>query len=121
MFKGSMVAMVTPFKGGKVDLAALREHAELLLGNGSDALVPLGTTGESPTITLEERADVLRTVIKAAKGKAPVVAGTGTNDTRSTIELTKAAAGLGADGVLVVTPYYNKPSQEGLFRHFEAV
>jgi 4-hydroxy-tetrahydrodipicolinate synthase len=121
MFKGSMVAMVTPFKGGKLDTAGVRDHAAFLLENGSDALVPLGTTGESPTLTVDERAEVLRAVVKAAKGKAPVVAGTGTNDTRTTIELTRAAAGLGADAVLVVTPYYNKPSQEGLFRHFEAV
>jgi 4-hydroxy-tetrahydrodipicolinate synthase len=121
MFKGSMAAMVTPFRGGALDAAALREHAAFLLENGTDALVPLGTTGESPTLAAGERADVLRAVIKAAKGKAPVVAGTGTNDTRTTIEHTKAAEELGADAVLVVTPYYNKPSQEGLFRHYEAV
>jgi 4-hydroxy-tetrahydrodipicolinate synthase len=121
MFKGSMAAMVTPFKGGALDPAALREHAEFLLANGTDALVPLGTTGESPVLSAAERADVLKIVLKAAKGKAPVIAGTGTNDTRTTIEHTKAAAALGADGVLVVCPYYNKPSQEGLFRHFEAV
>jgi 4-hydroxy-tetrahydrodipicolinate synthase len=121
MFKGSMAAMVTPFRGGALDAAALREHAAFLLENGTDALVPLGTTGESPTLDGDERAEVLRVVIKAAKGKAPVIAGTGTNDTRTTIEHTKAAEGLGADAVLVVTPYYNKPSQEGLFRHYEAV
>ncbi len=121
MFKGSMAAMVTPFRGGALDAAALREHAAFLLENGTDALVPLGTTGESPTLTADERADVLRVMIKAARGKAPVVAGTGTNDTRTTIEHTKAAEELGADAVLVVTPYYNKPSQEGLFRHYEAV
>ena len=119
-FKGSLVAMVTPFKGGRLDPAALREHAAFLLENGTDALVPLGTTGESPTLANEERAEVLKIVVKAAKGKAPVVAGTGTNDTRTTIEHTKAAEALGADAVLIVTPYYNKPSQEGLFRHFEA-
>src|SRR5262245_28979174 len=121
MFKGSMVAMVTPFKGGALDAAALREHAAFLLDHGTDALVPLGTTGESPVLATDERAEVLRIALKAAKGKAPVVAGTGTNDTRTTIEHTKAAEALGADAVLVVTPYYNKPSQEGLFRHFEAV
>ena len=121
MFKGSMAAMVTPFRGGKLDVPALRDHAEFLLENGTDGLVPLGTTGESPVLTVDERAEVLRAVIKSAKGKAPVVAGTGTNDTRTTIELTKIAADLGADAVLVVTPYYNKPSQEGMFRHFEAV
>ena len=121
MFKGSMAAMVTPFKGGKLDAAALREHAAFLLENGTDGLVPLGTTGESPVLAADERAEVLRVVIKAARGKAPIVAGTGTNDTRTTIEHTKAAEELGADAVLVVTPYYNKPSQEGLFRHFEAV
>ncbi|HZL73383.1 MAG TPA: 4-hydroxy-tetrahydrodipicolinate synthase [Planctomycetota bacterium] len=121
MFKGSMVAMVTPFKGGRLDVPALRDHAAFLLENGSSALVPIGTTGESPTLTSEERAEVLRIAIKAAKGKAPIVAGTGTNDTRTTIEHTRAAEELGADAILVVTPYYNKPSQEGLFRHFEAV
>lgn len=121
MFHGSMAAMVTPFKGGRLDVPTLRDHAEYLLENGTSALVPLGTTGESPVLTPDERAEVLRVVIKAAKGKAPVVAGTGTNDTRTTIEHTRTAAELGADAVLVVTPYYNKPSQEGLFRHYEAV
>jgi 4-hydroxy-tetrahydrodipicolinate synthase len=121
MFKGSMAAMVTPFRGGKLDAAALRDHAEFLLENGTDGLVPLGTTGESPVLTVEERAEALRVVIKAARGKAPVVAGTGTNDTRTTIEHTKMAEDLGAGAVLVVTPYYSKPSQEGLYHHFEAV
>ncbi len=121
MFKGSMAAMVTPFRGGKLDVQALREQAAFLLENGTDGLVPLGTTGESPVLASDERAEVLRAVIKAAKGKAPVVAGTGTNDTRTTIEHTRAAEELGADAALVVTPYYNKPSQEGLFRHYEAV
>ena len=121
MFKGSMAAMVTPFREGRLDPAGLREHAAFLLENGTDGLVPLGTTGESPVLTVAERAEVLRLVIKAAGGRAPVVAGTGTNDTRTTIEHTKAAEELGADAVLVVTPYYNKPSQEGLYRHFAAV
>lgn len=121
MFKGSMVAMVTPFRGGSLDTAALRDHAAFLLGNRTDALVPLGTTGESPTLTLEERAEVLRVVVKAARGKVPVVAGTGSNDTQTTIAFTKAAEQLGADAVLVVTPYYNKPSQRGMILHFEAV
>jgi 4-hydroxy-tetrahydrodipicolinate synthase len=121
MFKGSMAAMVTPFKGGALDLAAFRDHAAFLLDNGTDALVPLGTTGESPVLSGSERAEVLRAAIKSAKANAPVVAGTGTNDTRTTIEHTKAAEELGAHAALVVTPYYNKPSQEGLFRHFEAV
>ena len=116
-----MAAMVTPFRGGKLDAAALRDHAEFLLENGTDGLVPLGTTGESPVLTVEERAEALRVVIKAARGKAPVVAGTGTNDTRTTIEHTKMAEDLGAGAVLVVTPYYSKPSQEGLYHHFEAV
>ncbi|HKS16920.1 MAG TPA: 4-hydroxy-tetrahydrodipicolinate synthase, partial [Planctomycetota bacterium] len=121
MFKGSMAAMVTPFRGGKLDPAGLRDHAAFLLENGTDGLVPLGTTGEAPVLAADERAEVLRVAVKSAKGKAPVVAGTGTNDTRTTIEHTKMAAELGADAVLVVTPYYNKPSQEGLFRHVEAV
>ena len=121
MFHGSMAAMVTPFRGGKLDLPALKEHAAFLLENGTDALVPLGTTGESPTLNSEERAEVLRVVLKAAKGKAPVVAGTGTNDTRTTVEYTRAAEVMGADAALVVTPYYNKPTQEGLYQHFALV
>jgi len=121
IFHGSMVAMVTPFRDGGVDAAALKEHVEFLLKNGTDGLVPLGTTGESPVLTGDERTEILRTVIRAAKGKAPVVAGTGTNDTRTSIELSKGAEALGADALLVVTPYYNKPSQEGLFLHYEAV
>ena len=100
MFKGSMAAMVTPFRGGKLDLPTLKEHAAFLLENGTDALVPLGTTGESPTLNSEERAEVLRVVLKAAKGKAPVVAGTGTNDTRTTVEYTRAAEVMGADAAL---------------------
>lgn len=121
IFRGSMAAMVTPFRDGGVDAAGLKAHAEFLLKNGTDGLVPLGTTGESPVLTTDERSEILRIVIRAAKGKAPVIAGTGTNDTRTSIEHTKAAEALGVDAVLVVTPYYNKPSQEGLFRHYEAV
>ncbi len=121
MFHGSIVAIVTPFKAGKVDLAALRELVAWHLASGTHGIVPVGTTGESPTLSHAEKRDVIRTVVKAARGKVPVIAGTGTNDTRTTIELTKMAQELGADAALVVTPYYNKPTQEGLYRHYEAV
>jgi 4-hydroxy-tetrahydrodipicolinate synthase len=121
MFDGSYVALVTPFANGKVDLKKLKELVDFHLKNGTHGLVPVGTTGESPTLTREEKADVIRTVVKAARGRVPVVAGTGSNDTRSTVEMTRAAKELGADAALIVTPYYNKPTQEGLFRHYEAV
>jgi len=121
MFQGSMVAMVTPFAEGRVDLPALKEDVAFQIAGGTSALVPLGTTGESPVLSAAERAEILRTVVREARGKAPVIAGTGTNDTRTTIEHTKSAEDLGVDAVLVVTPYYNRPSQEGLYLHFEAV
>jgi len=116
-----MVAIVTPFAGAKVDLALLRELVEWHIKSGTDAIVPVGTTGESPTLSHDEKADVIRTVVKTVKGRVPVIAGSGTNDTRTTIENTKMAKELGADAALVVAPYYNKPSQEGLFLHYEAV
>jgi 4-hydroxy-tetrahydrodipicolinate synthase len=121
MFQGSFVALVTPFRDGAVDLAALDDLVRWHLECGTHGVVPLGTTGESPTIDAEERAAILRTVVTRCRGKIPVLAGTGTNDTRKTIVYTRQAKELGADGALVVTPYYNKPTQEGLFRHFEAV
>ncbi|MBI4566039.1 MAG: 4-hydroxy-tetrahydrodipicolinate synthase [Planctomycetes bacterium] len=121
VFQGSMAALVTPFQDGAVDIKRLGEHVDFHLAHGTDALVPVGTTGESPTLTSQEKADIIRAVVRMAKGKRPVVAGTGTNDTRTTVEHTRAAKELGADAALLVTPYYNKPSQEGLYRHFEAV
>ncbi len=121
MYHGSFVALATPFKGGAVDHGALDDLVRWHLESGTAGIVPLGTTGESPTIDADERAAILRTVISRCRGKIPVIAGTGTNDTRLTIALTRQAKELGADGALLVTPYYNKPTQEGLFRHFEAV
>ena len=119
--EGSMTALVTPFKDGKLDLKAFAAHVEWQIAQGTAAVVPTGTTGENATLSREEQLDVIKACIKAAAGKAPVVAGTGKNDTRETIELTKAAKDLGADAALVVTPYYNKPTQEGLYRHYMAV
>ena len=120
--RGSMVALVTPFKDGAVDEPALRALAEWQIEQGTDALVPCGTTGEGATLTAEEQARVIRICVEAARGKdVPVIAGTGSNSTRTTIENTQRAKEQGADYALVVTPYYNKPTPEGLFRHYEAV
>jgi len=118
---GSMTAMVTPMRGGAVDEKALRAQARWQIESGTDALVPCGTTGEGATLTAEEHALVVRACVEEAKGRVPVIAGTGSNDTRRTIESTQRAKEAGADAALVVTPYYNKPTPEGLFRHFEAV
>ena len=120
-FHGSMVALVTPFKGGQVDEPALRALAKWQIEEGTDGLVPCGTTGEGATLTAEEHARVVRICVEEARGKAPVIAGCGTNATASTIENVRRAREAGADAALVVTPYYNKPTPEGLFRHFEAV
>ncbi len=120
-FRGSMVALVTPFKNGAVDEPALRALARWQLEQGTDGLVPCGTTGEGATLTAEEHARVVRVCVEEARGKAPVIAGCGTNATASTIENVRRAREAGADAALVVTPYYNKPTPEGLFRHFEAV
>ena len=120
-FRGSMVALVTPFKGGAVDEPALRALAAWQLEQGTEALVPCGTTGEGATLSAEEHVKVVRICVEAARGKAPVIAGCGTNSTRTTIENVQRAKEAGADAALVVTPYYNKPTPEGLFRHFEAV
>jgi len=116
-----MTAMVTPFdQKGNVNYDGLEENTKYQIKNGISGLVPLGTTGESPTITTEERKEIIEAVINAA-GKIPVIPGTGTNSTEKTIKYSKEAEKLGADAVLIVSPYYNKPSQEGLFRHFKAV
>jgi 4-hydroxy-tetrahydrodipicolinate synthase len=119
--EGSMVAIVTPMKDGRVDLRALRELVEWQLAEGTDGIVPCGTTGEGVTLTAAERAEVIRTTVEACRGKAVVVAGAGSNATHEAIEAVKAARALGADAALVVTPYYNKPTQEGLYRHYLAI
>jgi len=121
MFQGSFVAMVTPFRNGKVDEAKLRELVELHVANGTDGLIPCGTTGESPSLNHDEHRRVVEIVVEAARGRIRVVAGTGSNSTAEAIDLTKHAERAGAAGALVVNPYYNKPTQEGLYRHFRAV
>ncbi|MEK7387785.1 MAG: 4-hydroxy-tetrahydrodipicolinate synthase [candidate division NC10 bacterium] len=120
-FQGSFVAMVTPFKGGKVDEAKVRELVEFHIAHGTDGLIPCGTTGESPTLSHDEHKRVVEVVIGAARGRIRVVAGTGSNSTAEAIDLTTHAEQAGAAGALVVNPYYNKPTQEGLYQHFRAV
>ncbi len=121
MFKGSNVALVTPFKNNKLDEENYIKLINFHLNNGTNGLVPAGTTGESPTLSHEEHQKVIQLCIKEAKGKIPVIAGTGSNSTEEAIELTKHAEKAGADGALVVTPYYNKPTQEGLFQHYKSI
>jgi len=121
MLKGTLVALVTPFSDGQVDLAALERLVDWHLEQGTDGLVPVGTTGESPTVDMGEHKKVIETVVQRAGGKVPVVAGTGGNATAEAIELTRFAKEVGADASLQVCPYYNKPTQEGLYRHFAAI
>src|SRR5256885_12482505 len=121
MFRGTFTALVTPFRNGDVDLAALDKLIETQVAAGISGLVAVGTTGESPTLTHEEKEEVIAQVVKVAAGRGKVLAGTGSNSTRDSIAMTKFAEKAGADGALLVAPYYNKPSQEGLFRHFNAV
>jgi 4-hydroxy-tetrahydrodipicolinate synthase len=121
MFKGSMVAIVTPFKGGKLDEKALGDLIEFHIKNGTDVIVPCGTTGESATLSHDEHHRVVEFTIKTVNKRVPVVAGAGSNSTDESLELTKFAKKAGADGVLLITPYYNKPTQEGLFRHFKKI
>lgn len=122
MFKGNLVALVTPMQpSGEIDYPAFKHLIEWHLEEGTDGLVILGTTGESPTINDQERAELVDFTLKTVQGRTRVVVGTGTNSTASTISYTKAAMQAGADACLLVTPYYNKPTQEGLFRHYEAV
>jgi len=118
---GAITALVTPFKNGAVAYDDLRKLVESQIKAGIHGLVPVGTTGESPTLSYEEHLDVIRSVIEVARGRVPVIAGTGSNSTHEAIELTRLSHDAGADGVLLVAPYYNKPSQEGLFRHFSAL
>lgn len=120
MFKGSMPALVTPFSNGELDLDALKRLVEWQIAEGSNALVPVGTTGESPTLTHEEHETVIAEVVKAAAGRVPVIAGAGSNNTVETIRFVEFAKSAGADAALVVTPYYNKPTQRGMVQHFTA-
>ncbi|MGB0659245.1 MAG: 4-hydroxy-tetrahydrodipicolinate synthase [Mangrovicoccus sp.] len=121
MIKGSLPALVTPFKDGAVDLDTLKQLVEWQITEGSNGLVPVGTTGESPTLTHEEHKLVVETVVEAAAGRVPVIAGAGSNSTVEGIELMQHAASVGATAALVVTPYYNKPTQAGMIAHFKAL
>lgn len=121
MFHGSIVALLTPFKNGKVDEAAFQSFVEWQVAEGTHGLVPCGTTGESPTLSHDEHNRVVELCIEAAGGKVPVIAGTGSNSTEEAIALTRHAKQAGAAAALVVTPYYNKPTQEGLYQHFKAI
>jgi 4-hydroxy-tetrahydrodipicolinate synthase len=121
MFQGSIVALITPFKDGAVDEDAFRAIVDWHIAEGTEGLVPCGTTGESPTLTHEEHKRVVEICIAETAGRVPVIAGSGSNSTAEAIELTAHAKSAGADGALVVTPYYNKPTQEGMFRHYKAI
>ena len=121
MFKGSNVALVTPFKNNKLDVDNYIELIHFHIKNGTNGLVPAGTTGESPTLSHEEHEKVIELCINETKGKIPVIAGTGSNSTEEAISLTKHAEEAGADAALLVTPYYNKPTQEGLYQHYKAI
>ncbi len=121
MFKGSIVALVTPFKGNQVDEAAYEKLVEWQISQGTNGIVPCGTTGESPTLTEAEHGRVIEVCIAAARKRVPVIAGTGSNSTAEAVHMTQHAAKAGADAVLVVTPYYNKPTNNGVYLHFKAV
>ncbi len=121
MFKGSIVAIITPFKENKIDEKALGDLIEFHIDNGTDGIVPCGTTGESATLSYEEHNRVIEFTIEVVNGRVPVIAGTGSNSTEEAIYLTKHAKECGADGALLITPYYNKPTQEGLYRHFKVI
>jgi 4-hydroxy-tetrahydrodipicolinate synthase len=121
MFKGSMPALVTPFKNGQVDTDALKHLVEWHIDQGSHGIVPVGTTGESPTLSHEEHRQVVEIVVKTVAGRVPVIAGAGSNNTSESISLVNHAKSVGADAALVVTPYYNKPTQRGLLAHYRAV
>ncbi|WP_029014271.1 4-hydroxy-tetrahydrodipicolinate synthase [Niveispirillum irakense] len=121
MFKGSIVALITPFSDGKVDRKAFKEFVDWQIKQGTHGVVPVGTTGESPTLSHDEHRLVVSMAVEVAKGRVPVIAGTGSNSTEEAIHLTRHAKEAGADAALVVTPYYNKPSQEGLYQHYKAI
>jgi 4-hydroxy-tetrahydrodipicolinate synthase len=120
-FKGSFTALVTPFRDGAVDAKAFRDLVNWQIEEGSHGLVPVGTTGESPTLTHDEHRSVVKMCVEEAKGRVPVIAGAGSNSTAEAIDLTRFVEKAGADAALVVTPYYNKPTQEGLYRHYKAI
>ncbi len=121
MFEGSIVALITPFKNGEVDYEALKRLIDFHVENGTDAILVCGTTGESPTLTFEEHDKVVEFAVKYAKGRIKVIAGTGANATHEALHLTAHAKEVGADAALLVVPYYNKPTQEGIYRHFETI
>jgi len=121
MFSGAMVALVTPFQDGQIDFQTLDELIEFQLENGIDAIVPVGTTGESPTLSHNEHKEVIERIVKTVGGKVPVIAGAGSNSTAEAIELTAFSKKVGADATLQVGPYYNKPTQEGFYQHFKAI
>ena len=121
MFAGSIVALVTPFKDGKVDWQSLEALVEFHIEKGTHGIVACGTTGESATLSHQEHGDVIRAVIKAAKKRIPVIAGTGSNSTQEAVDLTRAAEEAGADGALLISPYYNRPTQEGIYQHYKKV
>jgi len=119
--QGSFVALVTPYSKGEVDLPKVRELVDFQVKNGTAGICPVATTGEGPVLTHDEKASIIKAVVEIARGKALVFPGTGTYNTRETIEYTRMAKDLGADGALIVTPYYNKPTQEGLYRHYKSI
>lgn len=121
MFSGSLVALITPFRNGEVDESAFRKLVDWQISEGTNGLVPCGTTGESPTLSHEEHKLVVEICIGAAKGRVPVIAGTGSNSTSEAIDLTLHAQEAGADAALIVTPYYNKPTQEGMYQHYKTI
>jgi len=121
MFSGSMTAIITPFRDGEIDTGALERLVDFQIANGTTALVPCGSTGESATLTHEEHITVVRLVVRYARGRVPVIAGTGSNSTREALALTRAAKESGADAALLISPYYNKPTQEGIYQHFKAI
>ncbi|HBD09015.1 MAG TPA: 4-hydroxy-tetrahydrodipicolinate synthase [Syntrophobacteraceae bacterium] len=121
MFQGAMVAIVTPFTNGQVDEAGLRQLIEFQIGNGTAGIIPCGTTGESPTLSHEEHERVVAITVEQVNKRVPVIAGTGSNSTEEAIRFTRHAKNVGADGALMISPYYNKPTQEGLYRHYQKV
>ncbi len=121
MFKGLYTALITPFREGKIDYDSLRKIIEMQIENGVDGVIPMGTTGESPTVSFEEHKEIIKRVVEIVAGRIKVVAGTGANSTHEAMHLSKSAEDSGVDGILSVNPYYNKPTQDGLIRHFEAV